>query len=100
MNDQLLNCKDAAALLGINIRTLRKWIARGMVPCIKYSNRVVKFRRDDLLRWQESKTVVPPSLEHPAARRKRSDEKIKADKLEAEIKAGLARHYAGRRKKR
>lgn len=42
---ELLNSKQTADLLGITERGLRNLVTRGIIPAIKISGRIVRFRR-------------------------------------------------------
>ena len=52
----LLNYERAARLLGVSRGTLENWVSSGLygVPFIKVG-RLVRFRRDSLERWLESR---------------------------------------------
>ena len=46
--DDLLNPKDAAALLGIDQRTLRQWRTRGLISAVMAAPDRPRYRRSDL----------------------------------------------------
>jgi excisionase family DNA binding protein len=48
MKCSLMHYKDAAEYLGIAEITLKKWIAGGRIPIIKYSRKCAKIDRKDL----------------------------------------------------
>lgn len=43
-----LSPPEAAAVLGITLRTLRKWIAEGDVPAYRLNSRLIRLKREDL----------------------------------------------------
>ena len=91
----LLSSHEAAAFLGVHFRTILRWADKKKMPHIRYPNGRIKFRREDLTLWLESKTVVPAGVEHPTKRRERT-------KMEQSIKNAneiLARHYPGKKRK-
>jgi hypothetical protein len=46
---------QAADFLGVKVKTLRNWRVRGVGPAfLKYGGKLVRYRRADLLAWQES----------------------------------------------
>ena len=65
-DDGLINCKDAAALLGISPRTLERYVAEAQIPHIRLPQRgeraPIRFSRSQLRRWLEQHTVKPLSL--------------------------------------
>lgn len=50
MADPLLDVKEAAEYLKVNVSTLQKWAARGEIPHAKVG-RLLRFRLGDLDRW-------------------------------------------------
>ena len=42
---------EAAALLGISKKTLRRAVDAGELPCVKYNSRVWRFSAVDLAAW-------------------------------------------------
>lgn len=46
--DEIVKKPRAAAILGVGIRTLERYVAAGLIPVIRYSARCVRFRRSDL----------------------------------------------------
>jgi len=60
-DDELLDTKSAAAYIAIDPRTLEGWRYRGQVGprFIRYSARVVRYRRRDLDAWLERCAVTP-----------------------------------------
>ena len=92
-NEQILGVREAAILLGIGPKKLRSWTKSRVIPFMAYPGGILKFQRDDLVRWMESKTFVPKSCETPDEREKRiaSEKRQKAAKALSEKQ--LKRHY-------
>jgi hypothetical protein len=65
-DDLLLNCKDAAALLGISPRTLERYAAEAQIPYIRLPQRgeraPIRFSRSHLRKWLDQHTVKPSPL--------------------------------------
>ena len=65
----VMNYAQAAAFLGIAQKTLELWVNSGEygIPVIKLGNRYVRFRRDSLYRWLQSREqrkqlpLMPPA---------------------------------------
>ncbi len=59
--DELLDTKAAATYLQIDARTLEGWRYRGQVgpTFLRYSGRVVRYRRSDLDSWLSRCAVTP-----------------------------------------
>lgn len=53
--DRVLNCKEAAARLGVSLRTLDRIAADGSLPKIQLSPGRVGFRERDLADWIASR---------------------------------------------
>jgi excisionase family DNA binding protein len=60
---QWISTKDAAAYLGVNLRTLYRFIDEGDLPAYKFG-RVIRLLQVDLDRYIEHARIVPGSLEH------------------------------------
>lgn len=58
-----LSTKDASQRLGVNLRTLYRFIDEGELPAFKFG-RVIRLRELDLERFVESARIAPGSLEH------------------------------------
>lgn len=58
-----LSTKEAARYLGINLRTLYRFIDAGDLPAYKFG-RVIRLRQDELDRFIEAARITPGSLEH------------------------------------
>lgn len=57
---QLMTIEDLALYLGDSKRTIYKYIASGdCPPYIKLSSKNIKFDREDVDRWLETKKVKP-----------------------------------------
>ena len=57
---QLMSIEDLAIYLGDSKRTIYKYIASGdCPPYVKLSRKNIKFDREDVDRWLESKKVKP-----------------------------------------
>ena len=65
MADQIewLSTADAAKRLGINTRTLYRFIDAGEIPAYKFG-RVIRVQADDVETFIEKARVAPGSLEH------------------------------------
>jgi excisionase family DNA binding protein len=46
---------EAAALLGLSVRTLRRAVGAGELECVRYNSRVWRFRATDLAAWYEKR---------------------------------------------
>lgn len=46
----LLTTQEAAAYLRIHPETLRRWVAAGLIPCVRVG-RTIRFRREALDAW-------------------------------------------------
>lgn len=55
---QYLKYAQAAVLLSVKVPTLYSWVSRGLIPHVRLSPRVVRFRRDDLERWLEQRRFL------------------------------------------
>lgn len=47
---ELLDYEDAAAILGVSVRTARRLVAQRVLRAVRIGHRTVKFRRADLSR--------------------------------------------------
>jgi excisionase family DNA binding protein len=65
-DDTLINCKDAAALLGISPRTLERYVAEAQIPYIRFPQRgdraPIRFSRSQLRKWLDHHSVKPSPL--------------------------------------
>jgi excisionase family DNA binding protein len=60
---QWISTKDAAAYLGVNLRTLYRFIDEGELPAYKFG-RVIRLLQSDLEAFIERARITPGSLEH------------------------------------
>ena len=51
--DRLIRAEEAAALLGIERRTLYNWVQSGRVPVVRLSSRTIRFDPEALHAWIE-----------------------------------------------
>jgi len=71
-NADLLNIKEAAALLKVSEASLRRWTNTGDLACLRLgAKRERRFRRDDLIAFLENRGVAaaPPASHPPPAPR-------------------------------
>jgi hypothetical protein len=62
---ELLKEPSAGRVLGVKGNTLRKWRQLGIGPaCVKLTSRCVRYRREDLMRFLESRRVTPRNGEN------------------------------------
>jgi hypothetical protein len=62
---ELLREPSAGRVLGVKANTLRKWRQLGIGPdYIRLSHRCVRYRREDLMRFLESRRVTPRNGEN------------------------------------
>ena len=58
--DEMLKEREEAGLAGLAANTFRKYRQLGLGPAyIRISARCVRYRREDVLRWLESRRVEP-----------------------------------------
>ena len=58
-----MSTKEAAEYLGVNLRTLYRFIDDGDLIAYKFG-RVIRLKADDVDRFIESSRITPGSLEH------------------------------------
>ncbi|MFZ0059292.1 MAG: helix-turn-helix domain-containing protein [Acidimicrobiales bacterium] len=58
-----MSTKQASAFLGVNLRTLYRFIDEGGLPAFKFG-RVIRLRQRDVEAFVESARIAPGSLEH------------------------------------
>lgn len=56
---EYLKYTQAAVLLNVKVNTLYCWVSRGVIPHVRLSPRVVRFRRKDLDAWLAERSVLP-----------------------------------------
>ena len=47
----LIDIRELSRLTGVQIGTLYHWAAAGRLPCVRFSQRCLRFRRDSILAW-------------------------------------------------
>ena len=55
MTPQFHSPGEAAKLLGVSVRTLRRAVIAGDLACVRYNPRVWRLRADHLAAWYQSK---------------------------------------------
>ena len=58
-----LSTKDAAGYLGVNLRTLYRFIDEGDLPAYRFG-RVIRLRQEELDGFIEAARILPGTLEH------------------------------------
>ena len=58
-----LSTKQASVYLGVNLRTLYRFIDEGELPAFKFG-RVIRLRQNDVEAFVESARIAPGTLEH------------------------------------
>jgi excisionase family DNA binding protein len=58
-----LGTREAAAELGVTLRTLYRFIDEGMIPAYKFG-RVIRLKAEDIAAFIESSRIAPGTLEH------------------------------------
>jgi len=58
-----MSTKEASRYLGVNLRTLYRFIDEGELPAYKFG-RVIRLKEADLVHFVEAARIVPGSLEH------------------------------------
>ena len=58
-----MSTKEASRYLGVNLRTLYRFIDEGELSAYKFG-RVIRLKADDLARFVEGSRIVPGSLDH------------------------------------
>ncbi len=53
--DDLVKIDRAARKLGSTPGTVRAWVARGQIPCIRLGTRAIRFSLRDLDRWIDAR---------------------------------------------
>lgn len=44
---------------GLSVRALKRLVASGRIPHIRYSGRVIRFSREEIDEWIRQRTVTP-----------------------------------------
>lgn len=55
---ELLTINEASKLLKVSRRTLYNYIKSGKLPCIKLSNRALRFKETDIMRIISENTIL------------------------------------------
>ncbi len=56
---EFLNDREAAEILTLSEKTLRAWRQKGKGPVYRKFEAAVRYTREDLQKWAESRVVVP-----------------------------------------
>jgi excisionase family DNA binding protein len=72
---KLLSIDELSDMLGVTKATIYSWTCKKMIPHIKLSKKVLKFREEEILAWIESRSVCTADIPVPAETRKRSKTK-------------------------
>lgn len=54
---ELLSRKQAAEILTISPRTLDRYVTQRIIPVVKFDRGTIRFKKSDLLKWIERRTV-------------------------------------------
>jgi excisionase family DNA binding protein len=73
-----LSTKDAAARLGVTLRSLYRFIDGGDLAAYKFG-RVIRLKNEDVDRFIESCRIAPGDLEHLYPPRKAGEEEAEAE---------------------
>jgi predicted DNA-binding transcriptional regulator AlpA len=66
LQEEILTPREAARLGRLKPNTFRKWRQLGIGPdYIRVSQRCVRYRREDVLRWMEQRRVQPEAAHAP-----------------------------------
>lgn len=55
---RLLKISEVSKILGISKRTVYNYVKEGKLPCVKLSNRALRFRETDLMKLISEKTIT------------------------------------------
>ncbi|GLI52435.1 helix-turn-helix transcriptional regulator [Thermodesulfovibrio yellowstonii] len=73
---RLLKISEVTKILGISKRTVYNYVKEGKLPCVKLSNRALRFRETDLMRLISERTITYEPSEKTDLIAKRVLEKI------------------------
>ncbi|MGB9892741.1 helix-turn-helix transcriptional regulator [Thermodesulfovibrio yellowstonii] len=73
---RLLKISEVSKILGISKRTVYNYVKEGKLPCVKLSNRTLRFRETDLMKLISEKTITYEPSEKTDLIAKRVLEKI------------------------
>ena len=57
MTDSDLTYEDVSKMFNVKISTVRKWVRRRWIPCIRYGHRTVRFQYCDLMEFRNKRKV-------------------------------------------
>jgi len=60
---RLLTIKEASEYLGIQVKTLYKWVYEKKIPYVKFSHKSLKFDKIKLDEWIDRQTIHPVNIE-------------------------------------
>jgi excisionase family DNA binding protein len=63
IQDRWLSSKEASDLLGVNLRTLYRFIDEGRLVAYKFG-RVIRVKEADVIAFVEASRIVPGSIGH------------------------------------
>ena len=55
--EELVTVEEACRTLGVRDRTLRGWLAAGVLPCVRLSRRCIRIRPSDLRSYVVARSV-------------------------------------------
>lgn len=56
---EFLNSRQAAAFLGVSVDTIYSWVFHRSVPHYKLQNKLLRFKKTDLIQFMEGMRVEP-----------------------------------------
>jgi len=63
--DRLLNKKEVAAMMGVTVKAIDKWVCENSIPYIKISRKCVRFAPSDLNAYLNKHKIQPPTPPTP-----------------------------------
>jgi len=57
MTDSDLTYEDVSKLFNVKVSTVRKWVRRRYIPCIRYGHRTVRFKYTDVMDFRDKRTI-------------------------------------------
>ena len=64
MNSKHLDYSEAAKLIGVPVGTLYSWVSRKEIPHRRFGPRLVRFKKQELPKWIDERTVQPKRREN------------------------------------
>lgn len=58
-----LSIREVAGFLGVSEKSVRRWVAAGLIPASRYGPRALRVNKNDLVDYIESCRIVLPELE-------------------------------------